>query len=94
MTTVMNDMRATLRSIFSRPPAYDAAAEWMRTVKRTVARYARGNIAAQNERILMPDEQERERDLVRPISIRWREQYKALKTKQENESTISKTRSR
>jgi hypothetical protein len=92
MTTVINDMRATLRSLFSRPPAYDAPVEWMRLVKRTVARYARGNIAAQNERILMPDEQDRERDLARPIAEKWREQHNA--SKPENESTISKAPSR
>jgi hypothetical protein len=87
-------MRTTLRSFFSRPPTYDAPAEWMRMVKRTVARYARGNIAAQNERILMPDEQEQERDLARPIANKWREQQNALKSKPENESTISKAPSR
>ncbi len=90
MSTVMNNMRAMLRSLFSRPPAFDAPAEWARMVKRTVARYARGNISAQNERILMPDEQEHERKLARPIANRWREQQQASEPKPENENAISK----
>jgi hypothetical protein len=55
-------------------------------VKRTVARYARGNIAAQNERILMPDEQKQERELARPIANNWREQHRASAPKPESEN--------
>jgi hypothetical protein len=73
-------MRKTLRSFFTLPPLFDAPAEWMRLVKRTVARYARGNIAAQNERILMPDEQERERKEALAISEKWRERYNKAAT--------------
>jgi hypothetical protein len=91
MTTLMSDMRETLRSFFSRPPAYDAPAEWARMVKRTVARYARGNIAAQNERILMPDEQEREREAARSVANEWREKHKAAV---DQNAPLSKTPSR
>ena len=52
------------------------AAEWRRSVKRVIARYARGNISAQEGRILLPDEQEAERKATAPIARQWRERQK------------------
>ncbi len=70
-------MGKTLRTFFTRPPRFDR--EWMRVIKRTVARYARGNIAAQNGRILMPKEQEQEREQALKIYEKWKERYEKAK---------------
>jgi hypothetical protein len=45
--------------------------KWAATVKRTVARFARGNISAQSARILMPEEQEKEHGAARKILLKW-----------------------
>jgi hypothetical protein len=76
MTGTVSNMRARLRSIVTLPPRFDAAAEWLALVKRTIARFARGNIAAQNGRVLTPEEQAREHDRARAISDKWRKRYK------------------
>jgi hypothetical protein len=47
--------------------------DWMALVKRSVARFARGNIAVQNLRVLFPEEQEREHARALPIARRWKE---------------------
>lgn len=54
----------------------DLAAVWTRTVKQVIARFARGNINAQQGRILLPDEQKAEREATMPIARSWRERYK------------------
>jgi hypothetical protein len=69
-------MRKALRSLFAMPPRFEATKEWTRMVKRIVARYARGNIAVQNERILMPEEQAREREEALNTSKKWKERYR------------------
>ena len=46
--------------------------DWDALVKRTVARFARGNIAAQHGRILFPEEQERERVRVTKFVRAWK----------------------
>jgi pullulanase/glycogen debranching enzyme len=47
--------------------------DWDILVKRTVARFARGNIAAQQGRILFPEEQARQRERVRDVTRKWKE---------------------
>jgi hypothetical protein len=44
---------------------------WNDLVKRVVARFARGNIAAQEGRILLPEEQAAERDRAHAIARAW-----------------------
>jgi len=44
---------------------------WAATIKRVVARFARGNIAAQSARILLPDEQEKQHGVARKILSKW-----------------------
>jgi hypothetical protein len=51
---------------------WNVAAAWNRTVKRTIARFVRGNIAAQNFRIKLPEEQQEQHDRARRIAERWR----------------------
>jgi hypothetical protein len=46
--------------------------DWNSLVKRAIARFARGNIAVQEGRILFPDEQDRERAHVRVFTRRWK----------------------
>jgi hypothetical protein len=46
--------------------------DWNTIVKRTVSRFARGNIAAQNGRILLPEEQELEHREARKIALKWK----------------------
>jgi hypothetical protein len=49
---------------------------WAALVKRSVARFARGSIAAQNLRILLPEEQAREHARTAPIARQWKERAK------------------
>jgi hypothetical protein len=51
---------------------FDVAREWTAAVKRTIARYARGNIAAQNGRVLTRGEQADRHKKARAISARMR----------------------
>lgn len=46
---------------------------WNDLVKRVIARFARGNIAAQEGRILLPEEQNVERDRAHAIARAWRD---------------------
>ena len=69
----------TFRSVFARPAAYDHADGWVKLVKKTVARFARGNIAAQEERILTVEEQDDERPKAHRIARQWKTRYKAAK---------------
>lgn len=66
-----------LRSIITIRPAYPARVEWKSLVKHTVARYSRGNIAAQNACVLMPDEQANEGGVARIVAAKWRERATA-----------------
>lgn len=50
--------------------------DWNSLVKLTIARFSRGSIAAQNERILLPEEQEREHARTAPIARQWKERAK------------------
>jgi hypothetical protein len=53
------------------------ASTWTALVKRTIARFARGSIATQNGRILLPEEQERESASARKIAAKWKKRSKA-----------------
>ena len=44
---------------------------WAATIKRVVARFARGNIAAQSARILLPDEQKKQHGVAKKILLKW-----------------------
>jgi hypothetical protein len=52
---------------------------WNDLIKKVVARFARGNIAAQEGRILLPEEQAEDRDRARAIARGWRHRAKAAK---------------
>ena len=65
----------SLPSFAKVPPRYDVASEWVRLMKRTIARFARGNISAQNGRILFPDEQASEHNRALKFSRKMRERY-------------------
>jgi predicted methyltransferase MtxX (methanogen marker protein 4) len=54
---------------------------WSMLVKRTIARYVRGNIAAQNCRILLPDEQLKERESMLEVSRHWKTRFEKSLTK-------------
>jgi hypothetical protein len=56
-----------------RPTRYSATREWISLVKRTIARFTRGNIAAQKERVLLPDEQQEQHDRAKKIIEGWRD---------------------
>jgi hypothetical protein len=58
-------------------PSFDAGALWNELVKRTIGRFARGNIAAQNRRVLLPNEQAQEHRQSRELAKKWKERYKA-----------------
>lgn len=65
-----------LLALFGRKPNGDALSmreEWDQLIKKTIARYASGNISAQRERVLLPHEQEQEHQIARGIARRWRE---------------------
>jgi hypothetical protein len=47
-------------------------AEWIAAIKRTISRFARGNVAAQNARILMPEEQADQHERAQIISRSWK----------------------
>jgi hypothetical protein len=47
--------------------------DWTALVKQTVARFSRGNIAAQHGSIMLPEEQNRERARVRVFTGKWKE---------------------
>ena len=55
----------------------DVRLAWNNVVKRTIGRFVRGNIAAQNLRILLPEEQEKQHEKARDIANKWRNRHKA-----------------
>jgi hypothetical protein len=61
-----------LGSLITLCPAFDARVEWKNIVMHAAARYARGNVAARDASILMPEEQEDERARARIIAVKWR----------------------
>ena len=56
----------------SLPPRFDVAKAWNLVLKRTIGRFVRGNIAAQNMRILLPEEQKKQHERAREIADKWR----------------------
>jgi hypothetical protein len=58
-------------------PRSSVVAAWIRAIKRTIARFTRGNIAAQKQRILLPEEQERKHAQARAIASKMRERRAA-----------------
>jgi hypothetical protein len=56
--------------------ASNSDSRWLTLIKTTIARFSRGNIAAQRGRILTPDEQKREHAQARKIARKWRERAK------------------
>ena len=66
-------MKWTIGRVLARPRHQEGARmNWNVLVKQTVSRFARGNIAAQNARILLPDEQEAEHKRTRKIAQEWK----------------------
>lgn len=55
---------------------WDVTEAWNRVVKRTIARFVRGNIAAQNLRIKLPDEQRQQHERALKIAEQWRNRHK------------------
>jgi len=53
--------------------------DWNELVKQTVARFARGNIAAQEGRILFPEEVDRERERLGPTMRKWQDRAQHTK---------------
>jgi len=51
---------------------WDVMSAWNRAVKRTIARFVRGNIAAQNFRVKLPEEQRQQHERAREITNKWR----------------------
>jgi hypothetical protein len=62
-------------SIFTIPNRYDAASEWSRLIKRIVARFARGNISAQNARLQTADERAAEHVRAKSVAARMRARF-------------------
>jgi hypothetical protein len=67
MVTAMRMFRSRVTS-----SRYDATSAWNRLLKRTIGRFVRGNIAAQNQRILLPDEQKKQHERARSVAAQWR----------------------
>jgi hypothetical protein len=56
----------------------DIWADWTALIKRVVARFARGNIAAQRGRVHLPKEQERERAEAKQTATAWKRRADAV----------------
>lgn len=56
---------------------FDVATAWQRLVKSIVARFARGNIPAQNAHILFPSEQDKQREGAVEIASKMRKRKHA-----------------
>jgi hypothetical protein len=67
----------TLMARLSSAVRAEARSEWLRVVKKTVGRFARGNISAQNGRILMPEELDAETKRARAINSKWRDRVQS-----------------
>jgi hypothetical protein len=66
------------RSLITLPASLDANAEWRRLMKKTTGRYARGNISAQDERLLFRNEQQAEGHIAQGIAAGFRRRYKKV----------------
>ena len=64
------------RGGMAQPHTHSVGTAWTQAVKRIIARFARGSISAQEERILLPEEQEAERKAAKPIAQAWRHRFK------------------
>ncbi len=73
---ILQDM---LGSLLSMPPRFHVREEWKSLVKQTVGRFARGNMSAQNNRILLPEEQALERETAQSLALKWQERYRRSK---------------
>lgn len=69
----VKDLRRLLRNMLNTPPKLSIREEWDRVVKATVARFVRGNIAAQNRRIRTAGAQAREHKKAVAIARKWRD---------------------
>jgi hypothetical protein len=49
---------------------------WDALTRATIARYARGNISVQNARILLPAQQDQQRERIRATIVGWRQRAK------------------
>jgi hypothetical protein len=73
MATMVKDMKSRLRLLANFPARYNAEKEWLALIKRTISRFARGNIAAQNQRLLLPGEQKKKHERAKKIAEQWRD---------------------
>lgn len=53
---------------------------WTEMVKRSIARFSRGNIATQNGRILFPEEQALEHERALRIAREWQDRARPSRT--------------
>jgi hypothetical protein len=58
--------------IKSATPSRTTASAWNNVVKHTIGRFVRGNIAAQNNRVLLKEEQQKRHERARKTAINWR----------------------
>lgn len=59
-------------NVLSLNQRYSAETIWARLIKRTIARFARGNIAAQNNRVMLQSEQQKRHEEAKRIAESWR----------------------
>jgi hypothetical protein len=57
-----------LRSFVIGRSRFDVSVTWNSVVKRTIGRFVRGNISAQNQRVLLPDEQKKKHEKAKKIA--------------------------
>jgi hypothetical protein len=69
-------MRKFMRNLLNAPPRVDVHEEWDRVVRKTVARFARGNISAQKGRILTEEGKAREHERAAKIARNWKRRAK------------------
>jgi len=61
-----------LRSLVTGRSRFDVSAAWNSVIKRTIGRFVRGNISAQHQRVLLPDEQKKKYEEAKKIAEKWR----------------------
>jgi len=62
-----------LRSIIAGRSRFNVATAWNSVIKRTIARFVRGNVAAQKMRVLLPSEQKKKHEKAKQIAEKWRD---------------------
>lgn len=77
---VVAGLRSAVAQLKRADSLFDANAEWRNATKRTIARYSRGNIAAQDGRILTRQEWQDMHDRAVKIAQVWRDRA-ALESK-------------